>query len=419
MLKYIPILSGMLVFLLLFYSFFEVSYADFKNGINQIEDEIVDETKIEPEWLDPTVEQKNINANSSYKTKGRGEGRSLLGTYHGLTYYSQADSRWANKLYTSTNNPNQTMKSSGCGPTAAAIVVSSSIGSILPSTMADIFVKNGFRTTNNGTAWSAFPFIANYFAFNNYEYTTNINTAINYLKKGYYIIASCGNGLFTTNGHYLVLVGINGNTISIYDTYMYNGKFDIPSRKGKVSIRGNTIYCTIDNFQKYANYRAFWCFSNNRGKGSGSNNNKPIINNNVNTSINKKYTAGTYQVATNSLPLRIRKGPGTNYKIAGRLKKGSRVSINYTNDSWGHLSNNKGWIYLGYCKKVNTFNYTSGRYKVTASALRVRTGPGTNYRIKKRVYRNSIQRINYTRGNWGHLSNSSGWICLDYCRKIN
>ena len=418
MFKFIPILSGMLVFMMLFSCFIDFSYTKFNNEIKQIEDEIIDETKMEPEWLDPIVDQKDINTNESSKTKSRGEGRSLLGVYHGLTYYSQADSRWANKLYTSTNNPNQTMKSSGCGPTAAAIVVSSSIGSILPSTMADIFVKNGFRTTNNGTAWSAFPFIANYFAFNSYEYTTNINTAIEYLKKGYYVISSCGNGLFTTNGHYLVLVGINGNTLSIYDTYMYKGKFDIPSRKGKVSIRGNTIYCTIDNFQKYSNYRAFWCYSNNRGKGNTNNNNNSNSSTNVNASTNKKYTAGTYIVSTNSLPLRIRKGPGTNYKIAGRLKKGSRVSINYTNGIWGHLINNKGWIYLGYCKKINTVNYASGRYKVTASALRVRTGPSTNYRIRTRVYRNSIQRINYTRGNWGHLSNGSGWICLDYCRKI-
>lgn len=406
MFKNRPILCCMLFFIIIFSCLVNCSNASFNETIQNIENEIIDESKLEPEWLEPNKTQ-NSNKTNSFMVKSRGEGVPLLGAYNGLTYYSQADNRWANKSYTSTNNPNQTMKSSGCGPTAAAIVVSSCKGSILPTTMANLFVKEGFRTANNGTSWNAFPFIANYFAFNNYEYTTNLNTAINYLKKGYLIIASCGNGLFTTNGHYIVLVGINNNTISIYDTYLYNGKFDIPSRKGKVRISGSTIYCTIDNFRKFANYRAFWCYSNDSKKSNISNN----------ASL-PKYSVGTYQVTTKRYNLRIRKGPSINYKIVGKLKKGSRVSVNTIKGDWGHLSNNRGWIYLGYCKKIKIINYSSGVYRITASALRVRTGPGTNYRIKSRVYKNSKRRINYTRGNWGHLANNAGWICLDYCVKI-
>ena len=416
MIKFMPILYCMLIFIIIFYSFYYICYASVQGEVQLIENDIIDESKMEPEWLEPTTAQKNNNERNTYISK-RGAGTSLLGSYQGLTYYSQADSRWANKLYTSTNNSSQTMKSSGCGPTAAAIVVSSSIGTILPPTMADLFVNNGFRTVNNGTAWSAFPFIADYFAFNSYDYTTSFTAAIEYLRKGYYVIASCGNGLFTTNGHYVVLVGINGNTLSIYDTYLYNGKFDIPSRKGKVTISGNTIYCSIDNFQKYANYRAFWCYSNDRGKGSG--------NTTQSTSTETKYTSGLYQIATNSKNLRIRKGPGTNYKIVGSYKKGTRVNIDKTNGKWGHLRNNKGWIYLGYCKKVNSNsniaqNYSSGTYQIVTKSLplRIRKGPSTKYKIAGRLNKGSRVKINYTRGNWGHLANNTGWICLDYCKKI-
>ncbi|MBR3163108.1 MAG: SH3 domain-containing protein [Clostridia bacterium] len=417
MIKLKPILSCMLILLIVTYSFSYISFASLETNVKQIEEEIIDESNLEPEWLNPnneTVDDQSINL-----ARNRGEGRSLLGSYQGLTYYSQADSRWANKLYTSTNNSSQTMKSSGCGPTAAAIVVSSSIGSILPSTMADLFVRNGYRTPNNGTAWSAFPFVANYFAFNNYQYTTSFNDAIDFLRKGYYVIVSCGNGLFTTNGHYVVLIGINGNNLLIYDTYMYHGKFDIPSRKGKVSISGNTIYCTVENFRKYANYRAFWCYSNNRGDNSANS------NNGNNSTSSKKYSSGTYQVATKNLPLRIRKGPGTNYKIAGRLSKGSRVSINYTNGNWGHLSNNKGWICLDYCKKVNgntnqNIKYSSGIYRVATHSLplRIRKGPSTKYKIIGRLKKGRKVTIDYTQNNWGHLSNNAGWICLDYCVKM-
>ena len=375
---------------------------------------------------DGNVEQENI----SYNGDIRGSGLHLLGAYQGLTYYSQADSRWADMPYTSIGDTNQTMKSSGCGPTVAAMVVSSSKGAILPTTMAHLFVSNGYRTAANGTAWSAFPFIADYFGFDHYSYTTSLNIALDYLRAGYYIIASCGNGLFTTNGHYIVLVGINGNTISIYDPYMYNGKFDTPSRRGKVTVSGHTIYCTISNFEQYANYRAFWCYSNDHGSGNSNANSGSI------------YSAGSYEVTASRL--RVRRGPGTNYSIVTTLNRGSKQGVDYTEGIWGHLMNNAGWICLEYCNKIevadtppnNSNNYTTGTYRTTAN-LHVRFGPGINYRAKTysqltnnaRKQNSSLGNYYYNgykkgvkctvykiSGNWG-LTNS-GWICLDYCRKV-
>jgi hypothetical protein len=68
-------------------------------------------------------------------------------------------------------------------------------------------------------------------------------------------------------------------------------------------------------------------------------------------------------------------------------------------------------------------NYTLGRYKVnTPDGINVRTGAGTNFRIKER---NEITKpyINGTvfdvlqiSNNWGRTP--SGWVCLDYCLKI-
>ena len=362
----------------------------------------VDESQIEN---DGTVEQENI----SYNGDSRGQGLNLLGAYQGLTYYSQADSRWANMPYTSIGDSSQTMKSSGCGPTVAAMVVSSSKGAILPTTMADLFVSNGYRTAANGTAWSAFPFIADYFGFNNYAYTSNLNTAIDYLRNGYYIVVSCGNGLFTTNGHYIVLVGIDDNTISIFDPYMYNGKFDTPSRRGKVTVSGHTIYCTINNFKQYANYRAFWCYSNDHGNG----------NNHANSGV--IYSAGSYEVTASRL--RVRRGPGTQYGIVTVLNRGSKQGVDYTVGVWGHLMNDAGWICLDYCNKIEVSDtppnrYYAGSYMVNVARLRVRSGAGTNYRIVTVLNRGSRQGVDYTRGNWGHLMNNAGWICLNYCKKI-
>ena len=79
--------------------------------------EVIESTEDEEDTLeeeetetDATVEQENI----SYDGDSTGSGLSLLGTYTGLTYYSQADSRWASVMYSSVGDTSQTMKSSAC-----------------------------------------------------------------------------------------------------------------------------------------------------------------------------------------------------------------------------------------------------------------------------------------------------------------
>jgi uncharacterized protein YraI len=275
--------------------------------------------------------------------------------------------------------------------------------------MAQLFVSNGYRTANNGTAWSAYSFVADYFGFKDYAYTTSINTAIDYLNKGYYLIASCGSGLFTTGGHYIVIYGIDGNTLKIYDPYLYNGKFNTASRRGKVTVSGNTVYCSVNNFKSYANYKAFWCYSNDKGTG--------------NKKTGSKYSAGSYQVTANVL--NVRSGAGTNYRIVAKLRRGSKQGIDYTVGNWGHLMNDAGWISLDYCKKITVTNtpvqtsgYSAGSWQVTASALNVRTGPSTRYRKVTTIKRGSRQGVDRVSGNWGHLMNNAGWICLDYCKRI-
>lgn len=202
----------------------DISTTEIIESSEEEEQEITDEGALEN---DAMVEQENI----SYNGDNSGNGLSLLGTYQGLTYYSQADSRWANVMYSSTGDRSQTMKSSACGPTSAAMVVSSSKGAILPTTMASLAVSNGYRTANSGTAWSYFSFVADYFGFNEYYSTSNFDKAMNYLSQKnsdgsskYYIIASCGSGLFTSGGHYIVLVSDTSGTITVYDPYLYSRK---------------------------------------------------------------------------------------------------------------------------------------------------------------------------------------------------
>lgn len=300
-------------------------------------DEVIESSVEEEQSLekDAVVEQENI----SYDGTNTGNGLSLLGAYQGLTYYSQADSRWANRLYTSTGNKSQTMKSSACGPTAAAMVVSSSKGAILPTTMAKLFVDNGYRTASNGTAWAAFPFTADYFGFEEYYTTTSFSTMTKYLKKGYFVIVSCNSGLWTTGGHYIVLVADKGGTITVYDPYLYSGKFNTASRRpANVRVSGNAAYVSESNFKKYSNAVQYWIFSNDAGNGSGAA--KPAPSKNV------KYTR---YVATQSAPLNVRSGAGTGYRIKSTLKKGTKVTVSKTSGAWSYITSPvTGWVSTEY-----------------------------------------------------------------------
>lgn len=71
------------------------------------EEQLLEEENLEP---DAQVEQENI----AWQGDNTGNGLSLLGAYQGLTYYNQADIRWANVMYSSIGDSSQTMKSSAC-----------------------------------------------------------------------------------------------------------------------------------------------------------------------------------------------------------------------------------------------------------------------------------------------------------------
>lgn len=261
-----------------------------------------------------------------------------LGEYSGLTYYSQIDNRWKNKMYSSVGNIAQTIGTSGCGPTAAAMVVSSIKGNITPDQMADLYMKYGYRSANQGTYWSAFKWTADVFDIGYSEYY-KLDDAIAKLKDNHYIIASCNQGLFTYGGHFVVLVGLEGNYIKIYDSYLYNGKYDVASRRGKAIVKGNTTYVSLQDFRQYANYKKFFCFKNDRTNVNENNNHSY----NANVGISK----ANYQVKIIANGgLNIRAGASTSYPRVGGYAKGTIVTILAESNGFGKTD--RGWISLNY-----------------------------------------------------------------------
>lgn len=175
-------------------------------------------------------------------------------------YYNQADSRWANCPYPSNNHPKATIKTSGCGPTSAAMIASSLRATATPEDMAKLFLSNNLRGAE-GTKDSAFRWTANEFGLDMFE-TTNIDKAIDNLCAGGMCVAICSaGGVFSTGGHYIVLAYMrDANTICVFDPYLYKNKFNTPSRRNKVIVNGNDVDITIDDFKKYSRVRKLFCY---------------------------------------------------------------------------------------------------------------------------------------------------------------
>lgn len=66
----------------------------------------------------------------------------------------------------------------------------------------------------------------------------------------------------------------------------------------------------------------------------------------------------------------------------------------------------------------NKSNSNSYLVKVTATALNIRSGAGTNHSIVGCIRDKGTYTIVETSGNWGKLKSGAGWICLDYTTKV-
>lgn len=331
-----------------------------------------------------------------------------------LTYISQIDSRWRYYPYTSTGNNSQTIGSSGCGVASAAMIIDSIKGYVDIRTLADVFVENGYRSANNGTYWSAYRAVADEFDID-YAETSYLDKAIELLKSDYYIIVSCGNGLFTTGGHYIVIYGIEGNTLKIYDPYLYSGKFETSTRRGKVTVSGNTVYCSVDNFRNYANYKQFFCYGYDANSVEKENKTTVITTQNVISDI----TNTNYQVKITASSLRIRQGASTSYSQIGSYSKNRIVTILAVSNNWGKT--NYGWICLDYTSRdIDTLNLTNnaGQAKKLTRAMTLYsnsnlTGKKYNYKANTtiRILKNISSSVDYVQvlatGRKAYINNSA------------
>ena len=129
--------------------------------------------------------------------------------------------------------------------------------------------------------------------------------------------------------------------------------------------------------------------------------------------------------------LRVRKGPGTRYALAGSLWNGNRVAVWETQTvsgvRWGRID--QGWVCMDYVvldgdlpqeedssNNPEAEDQTVLKGTVKADLLRVRSGPGTEYSVLA-FYGNQeeveiLDKVLNQGMYWGKTK--LGWVSMDY-----
>lgn len=134
--------------------------------------------------------------------------------------FKQYDSRWGAKMYSSHGDSRQTMKSSGCGPTAAADVAAAFWDAeVTPVEMAELALKKGMRTYDSGTKAAFMRAVRDFYAPSApYSHAvTSMNKLDECLLSGGLAVVCFGKSKWTKSGHYCVIYGFDGENYLIND----------------------------------------------------------------------------------------------------------------------------------------------------------------------------------------------------------
>lgn len=164
----------------------------------------------------------------------------------------------------------------------------------------------------------------------------------------------------------------------------------------KINYAGQTAYLSKDYVTK-----------------GGSNENATQGNNQDNVTV---QTGGTYVV--NATSLRVRTGPATYHSVIGGVLNGTKLNVVGSEGSWFKVNyqGKTGYVSSEFVKFVKGGTTTPeqpeqpnqgaiGDYYINASALNVRSGEGTNYRIIGALPQGQKVQV---------ISENSGWSKINY-----
>ena len=146
-----------------------------------------------------------------------------------------------------------------------------------------------------------------------------------------------------------------------------------------------------------------------------------------------------YKAYVTATALNVRTGPGSSYRIIESIGHGKSVFVTHHEGSWRRISwvydgiyDNHAYVHGDYLSTSNSaspkpftdndVNIPNYYATVTASALNVRYGPGTTYRIIDKLYQGNRVYVTHHNGVWRRLSLPGGvnaYVHGSYLRRNN
>lgn len=152
-------------------------------------------------------EKKAAKQNEEENDKNNEEKETILqSSTIELVYYSQTDPRWNATMYGSDN----TIGVFGCGPTTLAMVLTTlTDNEITPDMAAKWAFDNGHFCYNSGSYHSIIPDGAKAFGLTSESLASpSKETIFTELSKGNLVVVLMNKGLFTSQGHFILLRGM-------------------------------------------------------------------------------------------------------------------------------------------------------------------------------------------------------------------
>lgn len=132
----------------------------------------------------------------------------------GIPLFIQWDKRWGYDAY-----GNDVIGLSGCGPTCLSMIV---IGltknqEATPDKLADYAKEHGYYEQNSGTKWSFMDEVAAVYGVQGYYIYLSKDNMQEELSQGHPLVCAMRSGDFTSQGHFIVIAGMEGDKFRVHD----------------------------------------------------------------------------------------------------------------------------------------------------------------------------------------------------------
>ena len=132
----------------------------------------------------------------------------------GIPLFIQWDKRWGYDAY-----GNDVIGLSGCGPTCLSMIV---IGltknqEATPDKLADYATEHGYYEQNSGTKWSFMDVVAAVYGVQGYYIYLSKDNMQEELSQGHPLVCAMRSGDFTSQGHFIVIAGMEGDKFRVHD----------------------------------------------------------------------------------------------------------------------------------------------------------------------------------------------------------